>query len=293
MGVALRRYLHGRLIRAQHTRPIAWATLVRIVASAALAWVAVQVFPSHGAAAAGFALTCGAWTEFVMLAPVVRRLPQAPRLASAQPVLRRHTQLASAWLLNTMPTMAATIGVAHAGMPIASLAVWPVTYQLALLCSSPLADWDTLTARALKRPGQRRTVRVVTIWLAAGFGGLFAFIVLTGLDTWYVTQLNAVPAQPATLGLTWLPLLLPMPVLWAVRGALRGIVMAGDRRGRLVVASTAHLLILATAVVLLGLTTLPGVAVSALAVVAGLVAEVLVLAGSARRSRPTWDQASP
>jgi hypothetical protein len=280
LGVALRRRLHGRLIRAHHTRPIAWATLVRIAASAGLAWLAVAMLPEHGATAAGLALSAGAFTEALLLTPVVRRLPRATGTATG--VGRRHAQLTAPWLLNNLPALITTVGIAHAAQPADSLIVWPVTYNLATLFSSPLADWDTITAAE----PDRGAVRAVTWWLTAAFAALFTVVILSDVDTWFVTGLTAVPAEPAALGLTWLPLLLPMPMLWVLRGTLRGIVMTGTRRSALVLASTGHLLVLTTTVTALGQTTLPGVAVGALAVLAGLVTELLTLAAGGRLHRP-------
>jgi hypothetical protein len=281
LGVALRRRLHGRMIRADHTRPIAWATLSRIAASAALAWLAVSLLPEHGAAAAGLALSAGAFTEALLLTPVVRRLPRAT--GDVTRLGRRHAQLTTPWLLNNLPALVTTVGIAHAAQSVASLVVWPVTYHLAALFSSPLADWDTVTAAAR----DRRAVRIVTWWLTVGFAVLFALVIVSDVDTLFVTRLTAVPSEPAALGLTWLPLLLPMPALWVLRGTVRGVVMAGSRRTPLVLASIAHLLALTTTVTTLGRTALPGVAVGALAVLAGLLAELLALATSGPfRSRP-------
>jgi hypothetical protein len=291
IGVALRRHLHGRLIHAHRTRPIMWATLVRIVVSAVLAWIAVSVLPHHGAAAAGLALSAGAFTEFVLLAPVVRRLPSDACRVKVMALVRQHAQLSSAWLLNTLPAMVTTIGIAHSQQPVASLVVWPVSYHLAALFSSPVADWDMIAAGALKRGDGLAAVRRVTLWLVVGLSGLFALVLVTGFDSLYLTRVTEVPAEPARLGLTWLPLLLPMPLLWVLRGAVRGVVVAGDHRVALVVASIAHMFVLAVTVAGLGLTHLPGVAVGAFAIIAGLVAEVVVLAIKAFR-RPgagnTW-----
>jgi hypothetical protein len=281
-GVALRRHLHGRLIHAQGTRPIIPATLVRIVASAVLAWLAVSVLPHQGAAAAGLALSAGAFTEFALLTRVVRRLPPATHRMPYSAVLRQHAQLLPTWLLNTLPAMVTTVGIAHSQQSAPSLVVWPIAYSLAALFSSPVADWDTLTAGALKRGEGMGAVRRATGLLAVGLGGVFALVVATGLDSFYLTRVTAVPDEPAALGLAWLPLLLPMPLLWVLRGAVRGAVMAGEHRVGLVLGGIAHLLCLAAAVAGLSQTQLPGVAVGALAVVAGLVAEVVALALAVR-----------
>jgi len=185
-------------------------------------------------------------------------------------------------MLNNLPALVTTIGIAHAGEPAASLVVWPVIYQLAVVFASPVADWDTVTAAALRGARAGRAVWTATGWLTVVFGGLFALVVVTGADTFYVRDFAAVPDVPATLGLTWLWLLVPVPVLWVLRASLRGAVMAAERRVGLVAASAVHLLLLASTVAALCVTTMSGVAVGALSIVAGLVGEILVLAHAAR-----------
>ena len=280
LGVAIRRYLHGRLIAAHRTRPILVATIARIAVSASLAWVAVAVVPQHGGAAGGLALTVGALVEAALLGPVVRRIPRPA--AGVRRLARRHARLTAPWLLNNLPALVTTVGIAHAVAPGASLVVWPVVYQLALVFAGPVADWDTITAGALREVPDHRAVRTATIWLTAAFGGVFAVVVLSGAGGYYVRDVAAVPPTPATLGLAWLWLLVPVPALWVLRGALRGLAMAAERHTRLVTAAAAHLLLLATTAGVLGATPLPGVAVGAVAVVVGVAVEVLVLSGGAR-----------
>jgi hypothetical protein len=60
LGVALRRYQHGRLIHLRRTGPIVPATVVRLVLTAAIAWTGTGITPEHGPLIAGCALTAGA-----------------------------------------------------------------------------------------------------------------------------------------------------------------------------------------------------------------------------------------
>lgn len=282
LGVAVRRYLHGRLIAAHRTRPILWATLARITVSATVAWLAVTAVPQHGAAAGGLALTVGTVVESAVLGPVARRLTRPVPEARKPRLARRHARLTSPWLLNNLPALVTTIGIAHAVAPGASLVVWPVTYQLALLFAGPVADWDTVTASALREVPDRRAVRTATAWLTVAFGGVFMVVVLSGASAFYVRDIAAVPPTPATLGLAWLWLLVPVPALWVLRGALRGMAMAAERHSRLVAAASAHLVLLSAAVAVLGTTPMPGVAVGALAIVAGVAVEIVVLSSVLR-----------
>lgn len=276
-AVAIRRYLHGRLIDAGRTRPITTATVLRIVGSGALAWAAVTAFPAHGALVGGLALSAGAFTEAALLAVAVRGLPVLPDRAGVA-LVRRHGQLSTSWLLNMSPALVTTVGIAHAAGPAVSLVVWPVLYELAKLFASPTADWESVTATTLRRdPGDGAPGRL-TGWLAAGFVAAFGTVQLTSLDELYLRALIAVPPEPAALGLQWAPLLLPVPALWLLRGYLRGVAMATLRTRSLAWAGAVHLAVLVAAVAGLGATSLPGVGVGTLAVLAGLFTDIAVTA---------------
>jgi hypothetical protein len=287
VGVAIRRHLHGRLIAAGRTGPIGPATLIRIGGSAAVAWAGVAAFPRHGALVAGLALSLGAFTEAALLALAARRLPPRPgpfTRTGTRHLVARHAQLSSARLLVMVPALVTTVAVAHSARPAASLVAWPAVYGLAALFASPATDWESVTATALQRDRRRTAARRVTGWLVAAFSGAFVLVVAGGAAEVYLRGFVAVPAGPAGLGLHWLPLLLPLPVLWIVRAYLRGVVMAGERAGALVGASVAHLATLVAAAAGLSLTELPGVAVASVAVLAGLAVDVLVT-GVAGRDR--------
>jgi hypothetical protein len=176
--------------------------------------------------------------------------------------------------------------IAHSVQPTASLAVWPALSALAALFTQPTSDWESVAAGALRQdpldPGPRR----LTAWLAAGFVALFAAVVATGLDEVYLRDLIAVPDDPADLGLRWAALLLPTPALWLLRGYLRAMVMADGSTGWLVRAAAVHLATLAAAAAVLLRTGLPGVAVAALAITGGLLADITVTRRGTSSAQP-------
>ncbi|HEV2778432.1 MAG TPA: hypothetical protein VGX25_03435 [Actinophytocola sp.] len=281
VGVALRRYLHGRLIGAARTGMIVPAGIVRIAGSGALAWVGVGVFPASGAAVGGAALSAGALIETAVLAVAVRRLPApdpAPRAEPRRALVRQHAHLSTARLLFMVPMLVTTVGIAHSAQAGPSLVVWPALYELAMLFCSPASDWESVSARARRANPGDRGPRRLTLLLITGFAGLFAVVVWSGLARHYLTGLLAVPSGPADLGLRAAPLLLPVPVLWVLRAHLRGSVMARHRTRSLVAAAGVHLIALTGFVGALSRTALPGVTVACLAMSAGLLAELGMLA---------------
>jgi hypothetical protein len=269
LAVALRRHQHGRLIHDRATGPIVPATLVRLGATAAIAWVGTTVLPGHGPLVAGGALSAGAFLEAAALARRPARL--GGRTASWAGLAARHAHLSVARLLTMLPTVVTTIGIAHAVGAPAALVVWPVLIQLAALFTSPTTDWESVTATVAA--GDRRTPRRLTAWLAGTVTILFAVTVFAGPADAFVRGLLAVPDGPADAGLRWLWVLLPLPALWVVRAYRRGLVMAAGAHRRLTYAAAAHVVTLVGGLALLVPAGAPGVPAAATALVAGVAVE--------------------
>jgi hypothetical protein len=275
-AVAVRRYLHGRLIAAGRTSPIIPATLIRIAATGAIAWTGMDLWPSAGPFVAGCALSIGAFLEGAGLALPVRRLPAGTPSGSVAGLVARHGHLSAARLLTMAPPLITTVGIAHAANAPASLIVWPVITELVSLFSSPTTDWEAVTAVAARHQQERAASRRLTGWLAAALTALIIATLVSGLADVFVRDLVAVAKEPADLGLHWAFLLVPVPALWVLRGYLRGRAIGQDAAGRLTVASIVHTVVLVAVVAALSSSGLPGVACGGIAVVAGLAADVAI-----------------
>ena len=278
LGVALRRYEHGRLIHGGHTGPIVAATVVRLVATAAIAWVATAMQPQHGALIAGVALSAGAFLEAFALRAARRRDYVPPTCAdeSWTGLVAHHAHLSAARLLVMAPTVVTIIGVAHASQATASLIVWPVLIQFAALFTSPTTDWESVAAKALRDSPHSRAPRALTVVLAAAVSALFAATFPTGLFETFVRGLLAVPGPAADLGLRWAWLLLPLPALWIARAYLRGVVMAAGERRWLSIAALGHLITLIGVLAGLVATGLSGVESAGVALVTGVATETAI-----------------
>jgi hypothetical protein len=280
LAVAMRRYLHGRCIRAARTSAIAHASIIRIGGSGVLAWVGVAWLPRHGALVGAAALSAGALIETAVLAMAVSRLrapghPAAPDRPGA--LIQAHAHLSTARLLYMAPMLITTIGIAHSAQPVPSLVVWPALYELAMLFASPTSDWESVTANALRADRDDRAPRRLTMLLIVGYTSLFAAVVFTKLAGGYLSGLLAVPPGPAQLGLRAAPLLMPIPMLWILRAHLRGRLMARHRTRALAAAAAAHLAGLIGTVAAVSRTPLPGVSAACLALLAGLLVELAAL----------------
>jgi hypothetical protein len=278
LGVAIRRYQHGRLIHGRRTGPIVGATVVRLATTAAIAWAGTAVQPRHGAFIAGAALSVGAFLEAFALFIV-----RTPAYASPESVdgvytglIVHHGHLSAARLLVMAPTVVTIVGVAHASRATESLIVWPVLMQLAALFTSPTTDWESVAATAVRdNPHSRAPIRL-TAALAVAISTLFAATFITGIAAAFVRDLLAVPHHAADLGIRWAWLLLPLPALWITRAYLRGVVMAADTPRWLSIASLGHTVTLIGGLAILTRTGLPGVACAGIALVTGVAVETAI-----------------
>lgn len=275
LAVALRRYLHGRLIAADTTRPIAVATGIRIAATTLIALAAWQA-DLPAAATGGIALSAGAWAEAAYLSVAARALPPAPARAGRRLAVQ-HARITSTVLLNMSPSLITTVVLTRSASAEDSLTVWPVLYGLVSLGMVPLSDLDTVGAAFLRRSGRPRVLLRFTALLTATLLALSALVALTPVARWYVVDFSNVPDGPADLGLSWIAVLALVPALWAVRGRLRALVIAGADTRTLPRAAVLHLAGLIGCGLLLTLTPLPGVACASLSLTGALLLEIAAL----------------
>ncbi|HEY6795770.1 MAG TPA: hypothetical protein VI248_13915 [Kineosporiaceae bacterium] len=284
LAVAVRRRFHGRLIAANATGPIATATAVRIAVTVMAAlverWAA---FPS--AAVGGVALSCGAWAEAGLLVRGCRGVSETGPVSLGPPgsgLVAQHARMTSVVLLNMSPALVTTVVIAWSHQASASLIVWPALYGLLSLGTVPLSDVDSVGAAFLRRGGPPPVLRRFVVLLGGGLLTIALLVALTPLARLYLENFSGVPREPAELGLRWcLPVVLA-PTLWALRGRLRAVAIAGGSAGALPRAAAVHLAVLLGVGAALPFTTLPGVACASVAVVAALVGETVALQAAGR-----------
>ncbi|MFI6209933.1 hypothetical protein ACIBAI_26740 [Streptomyces sp. NPDC051041] len=277
LAVAVRRFLHGRLIGADTTRPIAVATVVRIGATA-LAGLALWRTGVPAGATGGLALSVGAWAETACLALSARRpapVP-APRIPGRGLVLQ-HARITSSVLLNMSPALVTTVVIARSEQAADSLVVWPALYGLVSLGTVPLSDLDSVGAAFLRRAGAPAVLTRFAVLLAGALLAVSLLVALTPVARLYLAGFSNVPAGPVDLGLSWMVVLAAAPPLWAVRGRLRAVAIAEGAGRALPRAAAVHLAAFLAFGLLLPFTSLPGVAGASLALVAALATETLSL----------------
>ncbi|MFD7666790.1 hypothetical protein [Streptomyces sp. NPDC059788] len=292
LAVAVRRFLHGRLIDSDTTRPIAVATVARIGATV-LAGLTLWRVGAPAGAAGGLALSVGAWAETACLALAARRLaPVPPPDVPGGRILLTHARITSSVLLNMSPALLTTVIIARSEQAADSLVVWPALYGLVSLGTVVLSDLDSVGAAFLKRAGVPGALTRFAVLLAAALLAVSLLVVLTPLAHLYIAGFSKVPAGPADLGLRWMAVLVAAPPLWALRGRLRAVAIAGGTTQALPRAAAVHLAAFLAFGLLLSFGSLPGVAGAGLALVGALSAETLSLwamtGGPPTMSRRGW-----
>ncbi|NES16759.1 MULTISPECIES: hypothetical protein [Micromonospora] len=291
--VAIRRYLHGRFIALGATGGIGVATGVRLIASATFAWCTAP-FVDSGAAWGAGALTLGACAEATTLALRLRRVGaaedssgdsgDAPR-AGAVAIGVAHLPMAAARMLNMVPQLITTIGIAHAAASLASLAAWPILYGLLSLFTGPMADYETVGTAALRRDPADPVPRRLGAVLVGAVTVAYGIVLFTPLHDLYLRHFSQLTGEPLRLALTWSVCTLLIPAGWVVRGYLRARAMGGGRPRLLAYGVGTHLAGLVSVLAGTIVAGLPGVACAALAVFGGVLAETVSLAISERRHR--------
>ena len=174
-------------------------------------------------------------------------------------------------------------GVARAGLPTLSLAAWPVGMSLAFLLSSAVMSiQEVVVARLDSDVAQRRLAR-----FAAGIGTIFTLILViiafSPLAEWYLGVLLDVPAAVQALALPTVRILVVLPLLFAARDFLRGVLIQRRRSGKVqaaMVANLAVLIVLLSVGILLG--GISGALLAAVATLCAYLLEVVLLRWSAQ-----------
>lgn len=307
--IGWRRLHQGALIRHGHSRAVGAGATVRIVALLGTLAALLAVFngtlggSTIGALAMLGSVTAEAVYTDLAARRLLRGLPAADPAAPARAPLTLgglwevFWPLAGTTILNTLnrPLLSAGIAAAGAGAggahgSEAALAAWGVGWGVislingaTLVLSQVAIAWD-----ADPRPGIRGRGARIIVGAGLGLTALVALVAWTPLADWLLGAIYAVTPALAAAATPVIRLLVPVPILAAVGGLLRGRLIA---RGRARAVRTAQIVDLGVLLLVLGVgthwpdpATAPGGALlGAVASLAVLLSDAAVLAWSLRR----------
>jgi hypothetical protein len=281
-AIAWRRFHQGPLILGGLTRLISYGTFVRLVTLSAVLAAGVMWPVMSGAMLGALALSAAVVVESIVntvwAMPVVARLPErAGDTLSASGIARFCVPLAATDIMRTIIRPAVTAGVARALLPVLSLAAWPVAASLISLIGSPLMAFQEVTVAVIDDQSSYRQIRRFIVAAGLVVTALTVLIVLTPLIDGYLAGIVKLPGPLRAHVVRGLQIMLPLPLLLALRNLYRGVLI----RQRYTV--PIQLAMVVSAVVLVGGLAAgvhagwTGITVAAAATLAAQVAEVTVL----------------
>lgn len=231
LAVAWRRIHQGVLITARWTRPIAAASLIRILVSVTTTIGLLALSPFPGVAIGSIGLTAGAVAEALTVTGAARRAPQSVSGGSRIPpweLGRFHLSVAVLTMVTVAPQAVVAFVLPHGGDPIRSLAAWPVLYGLISLLTVPLTELEGISASFSGGVDNHNESGVTTAALALGVTSSLVLVAAyaTPLGSAYFVKFSGTETDVAALGVASIPFLFCAPFLWALRARYRGMLIA-------------------------------------------------------------------
>lgn len=286
-AIAWRRFLQGPLIAAGHTRVVTFGTMFRLATLTVVlgAGVAFPVLP--GAMLGALALSASVVVESIAntrwALPIVRRLPPATEAPlSIGGVFRFSAPLMATDVMRTIVRPAVTAGVARAALAPVSLAAWPVAASLITLVSAPAMSFQEVTVAVIEGRDSYRRVRRFIGAVGAILAALTALAVWSPLLRAYLVAVVDLPAALLDPVIEGVRIMLPLPLLMALRNLFRGVLIRRRFTVPIQLAMVANAAVLFAALAVGVRAQWTGIVVAATASVAAQVAEVVVLSVFAR-----------
>ncbi len=293
-AIAWRRFLQGVLIRFGHTRRVAWGTVVRLVASAGTAVVLGFASELPGVVIGSSALMAGVFAEAIYATIAVRPIlknqlapgsdEEGARVMTYRELFWFHLPLAGTSVLTLLAQPLVTSSLARLANPTASLAAWPVVFQLTLVMRSAAFAWPEVVIALSDDQQSFVPIRRFTITVAAVSTALMALFVFTPLSNFYIFVVQDMTEFVGELAQNSLVLFLIFPALSVFISWLRGLLIRRGVTGHINTGMVINLAV--TALVLFaGISLqLPGLPAAAIALNLAALCEVIYLAWRAGKT---------
>ncbi|MCC6628640.1 MAG: hypothetical protein IT340_14710 [Chloroflexi bacterium] len=307
VAIGWRRYYQGLLIREGKTAIIGWGTMGRLAATAAAAFGVGPALGWPGASVGALSMAAGVLVEAAIVTPLgllaERRLPPGPTDLALAAVWRYHRPLAATNAMRVAIQPLISAALARGALAPVSLAAWPLVSSSALLLASATVPLQEIAIAIVRDADGERRLHRFTWQVGMVLTAVLALLVATPLLDRYLGGLLGAPPEVAAAAGGAIVWLLPAPLLLAWQSARRGLLAARRRTGPVGWAMAVHLGVLVCWLAIWVIAGFgPGVTGAAMAVVAALAVELVVLwlvdargwrpAGPGRRVRQGDRQAS-
>jgi hypothetical protein len=300
-AIGYRRFLHGLLIRAGHTRLLAYGTIFRLSAMVltALTLYSLMDVPGAwiGAASLSFGVCVEAVVAHIMARKTIKGLNEASNPSNSYPEKQLHypeiiqfyypLALTSFISLTVQPLLTFLMG--RAPSPLESLAVFPVVHSLSFFFRSFGLSYQEVALAVLEEnQGNFPRLARFAVWLGLSTSVGIALLAFTPLSIVWFEQVSGLKPDLTELATTSLKILVPVPALSVFLSFLRSLYIQSRLTHLITTATIVEVTTLALLFILLGWTfDLPGVVSAFSAFLGGRIAGVLYLLKDIRKCRFT------
>ncbi len=245
-AVAYRRLWQGVMIRFGKTDQVGLTTVVRLIATTAVAITGLIWGFLPGAALAGLALSVGTiagavvayiWTRPILRGPLSQLEPESDQI-SLRALLDFYVPLALTNIINFIGRPLLTFGLSRSLFALESLALWPVLLSLAFVFRSVGFAYQEVVVALIDDQQSYAALRRFALILGAVASTLMILLAVTPLnDLWY-GRISGL--QPDLVALSQIPtLLIAMTPIIAVIVALQRGVLVHVRRTKAITVAVA------------------------------------------------------
>ena len=255
MAIGVRRFFQGILIWQGKSMLVTIGTICRLTALAVIVVVGVSIRSVPGTLVGGLAMAISVMIEMFVVAwwarPLIREKvlpvpanPDSDSVKGYSGLLRFYWPLAGTDIMRISARPVATTGIARMPNPTLSLAAWPVASGFVQLLSSMTMSLQEVTLARLSDEKSKRTLAIFALGTGVVLTSLLALVSFTGVASLYFESLMAVPADVQALAIPATGVLALMPLLFASRNFLRGVMIWRRRTGSVQLAMFVNLLTL-------------------------------------------------
>ncbi|MBI4277344.1 MAG: hypothetical protein HY660_02710 [Armatimonadetes bacterium] len=290
--IGWRRLHQGVLIRLGQTRPIIVGTSARILLVIGILLAGAVMGVQNSALLGSAALLAGVTLESVLITLAANpAMHTGLRRAAGEtvPTFRQLWQfyqpLGMTILIQQFSRPVITAGIAASARPELSLAAWPVALSVTGLLTGPLWSLQQITVALSDEPERQRDVHRFALIMGAIVCALLLLVSLTPLASLVLVGVLGVSTPVRDVAVWGLRILALQPIGLALQNFLRGVLIHAGHTVEVRRAMVSGVVAIC-AVVGLGVVTraLPGLALGALSLLAGVAVETWRLALAAART---------
>ncbi len=286
-AIAWRRFLQGVLIHFGCTRQVALGTVVRIISSAGTAALMGMSSNFPGVVIGASALMAGVIAEAayatVAVRPILHKQLSAQDESGDEPDMTYsglfwfHLPLAGTSVLALLAQPLVTSSLARLANPTASLAAWPIVFQITLMARAAAFAWPEAVIALCNGKENFSPIRRFTFNMTVTITILMAVFVFTPLSTLYIFIVQDMTQLVGDLARNSLSLFVFFPALAVLTSWLRGLLIKRSVTAQVNIGMAINLTVTATLLALGVFLQLPGLPAAAIALNIAALFEVVYL----------------